>query len=557
MFRFIRNAALLRAATDGNLDKIKQVLEKGVNVNATDVDGYTPLTNAIRAGHQEIARLLLEHEADPNTKVKNGETALIMSAFRGQIDIVRLLVEKGADLELADEKGQTALIAACEGKKREVVEALLNAGARPDAVDCKQRTAFTVAVNKLDTATVTLLLEKGIDSNQEVESGKPALLIAADRDDIQLAEAVVNHGANLEAKDKDGKTALMIAAQRGCLPIVRLLQDAGADSGTTDSEGQTAFSAAVKNGREEVVRALLDQGADPNQEVEADKVALLWAVENGQTGLVALLLGSGADVKRADTQTSKSLFEVAVSRGHLDLARLLRPDKTEQQTPQRDAETILIPTLQSVKEYVQGLLKDIRSRGKVDTLFLMGLMIGISRILNEDVAKRFNAVLKEARRLFPGAESLQRFDEFKPGLPETFDPSHWQLFAAKLEAAEGETVRLIQELSQAASGGDKNAPETSSSRTRFVLSGGITIEGGPGDAIERPLIVRGAPNDTRGISAEYEYLARTLGDGYTAKLAEPHFEAQGCLFDRVRVDFADGRHQDFFFDITESFGKGR
>ena len=40
----------------------------------------------------------------------------------------------------------------------------------------------------------------------------------------------------------------------------------------------------------------------------------------------------------------------------------------------------------------------------------------------------------------------------------------------------------------------------------------ITFEGGPGDTIERAVIIRGAPNETLGVAAEYQYLAGSLGD---------------------------------------------
>ena len=49
------------AATDGNIEAVKQHLAAGANVNAKDDVGKTPLDGAIEFKHPEIADLLRKH----------------------------------------------------------------------------------------------------------------------------------------------------------------------------------------------------------------------------------------------------------------------------------------------------------------------------------------------------------------------------------------------------------------------------------------------------------------------------------------------------------------
>ena len=57
--------AVVRAAKRGNLEKVRQFLDQGVNVNTRDGYGRTALMEASREGHAELVSLLLAHGADP------------------------------------------------------------------------------------------------------------------------------------------------------------------------------------------------------------------------------------------------------------------------------------------------------------------------------------------------------------------------------------------------------------------------------------------------------------------------------------------------------------
>ena len=68
--------ALFKAATEGNIKGIKQLIADGADVNAKDRNGSTTLHAAALTGHKEIVELLIANGADVNAKNDRGDTPL-------------------------------------------------------------------------------------------------------------------------------------------------------------------------------------------------------------------------------------------------------------------------------------------------------------------------------------------------------------------------------------------------------------------------------------------------------------------------------------------------
>jgi len=105
------------SALEGNVSRVKGLLQKGVLADALDSAGYTALHYAARAGEVRVCEILLEHGADVNARTRNiRATALHRAAsppasslHKSHAEVVDLLLRHGAEPNLTDVDGRTAL----------------------------------------------------------------------------------------------------------------------------------------------------------------------------------------------------------------------------------------------------------------------------------------------------------------------------------------------------------------------------------------------------------------------------------------------------------------
>jgi ankyrin repeat protein len=89
---------LLAASRKGDVAVVKQLLDKGADVNAKNRYNSTPLFFACDRGHFEVAKLLIERGADMNVKDNfYNATALTWAMNKKHNDIVELMITKGVD----------------------------------------------------------------------------------------------------------------------------------------------------------------------------------------------------------------------------------------------------------------------------------------------------------------------------------------------------------------------------------------------------------------------------------------------------------------------------
>ena len=72
-----------RAALDNDTGELGELIERGMDPDVKDEDGYTPLHAAAENGHIDAARLLIEAGVDLEARSNDGYSPLIWAARWG------------------------------------------------------------------------------------------------------------------------------------------------------------------------------------------------------------------------------------------------------------------------------------------------------------------------------------------------------------------------------------------------------------------------------------------------------------------------------------------
>ncbi|WCR54431.1 MAG: Phosphocholine transferase AnkX [Wolbachia endosymbiont of Ctenocephalides orientis wCori] len=87
---------LFDAVEKGNLEKVKELVEKGADLYVKDSDGNAALSLAVYYGKLDVVKYLIEDKhADFKVNSNDGKTPLHWAAQNGHLETVKYLVEKG------------------------------------------------------------------------------------------------------------------------------------------------------------------------------------------------------------------------------------------------------------------------------------------------------------------------------------------------------------------------------------------------------------------------------------------------------------------------------
>jgi len=206
------------AAWNGDLEIVHILLDSrhhyGVNTEARDRKGKTPLQLACAEGHLPVARALLDHGADLETTDAERTTPLMWACFRQHRDVALFLIKRGACIGFQDYYGSTALHYICDRGDHDhstVVEKLLEKGADVNAAcDEKLGTPLHCAANMGKVESMRLLLANGSDWNaKDIESITP-LHEAVGNNHLEAVRLLLDCGADIEAKEVLGLTPLHV-----------------------------------------------------------------------------------------------------------------------------------------------------------------------------------------------------------------------------------------------------------------------------------------------------------------------------------------------------------
>ena len=102
-----------KAAAEGDLEKVKSLVRNGIDVNSSNAQGWTALTNAVCNQHLSVVKFLVEHGADVNHTNVNGTTVLMYAKNKvigtKNYQVLNYLLNKGADPYQRDYKNHWSI----------------------------------------------------------------------------------------------------------------------------------------------------------------------------------------------------------------------------------------------------------------------------------------------------------------------------------------------------------------------------------------------------------------------------------------------------------------
>ncbi|CAG5074072.1 Similar to ANK1: Ankyrin-1 (Homo sapiens) [Cotesia congregata] len=311
---------LHRAVQFEQLDIVKMLVAKKVDVNAFSAVKETALMIAAYYDFSEIADFLLKNKADPRLENESNLSALDVAimknsldtfhllyeslkvevtdkinpkfkplhdaAFYGKAVMAKFLIEQKFDVNGLNLNGNTPLHMAASGNHPLIVDILLEHGAHYDSENSENKKPWNLAQDELTVFKLEI-----IDS----------LFTYAKEGDYNGCLDCLRRNAFVNARNVYSLTPLHYACQNGFSDIVRLLLDFNADINMTANYG-TPLVYAVLFDHYKVVKILLKYGAVYNVATEFGGNSLAYLSGNFDIICLLELIDKVFDaIKKCDT----------------------------------------------------------------------------------------------------------------------------------------------------------------------------------------------------------------------------------------------------------------
>ncbi|WP_374327993.1 ankyrin repeat domain-containing protein [Azonexus sp.] len=309
----------------GDIEQVRKIIAKGIDLDANDNPNSTPLQIAASLGKKEMVRLLIDSGADVNGSARLGGTPLGAAAENGFLDVVELLLSKGADINRGGYLKSTPLHLAATAKQSKMVALLLSEGANVNKGSEAGVTPFHYAAMAGDVEIMEMMIAKGADIAARDQRGLTPLHMAVYCGNRAAIELLIAKHADIDAQDTDLLTPLHWAASAGCTEAVEVLLKRGADSSAANWQGETPLQLAIKYNKAEVAKILgaksvLASGALRASQREKMK-PLFEAVRSRKLVELRVLLSSGISI---DTKfQGHTLLHEAIAQGDKDMVSWL------------------------------------------------------------------------------------------------------------------------------------------------------------------------------------------------------------------------------------------
>lgn len=308
--------ALIRAISSKKIDEVKALLKNGADINLQEKKGLqgTPLMYAASTGDLDLCKLLIENKAKINQLDINNDHALNWATFYGYIDIMNLLIENGTDLSIKSKHG-TAIDVALRLWHNDSVANVFRSTKVARTLS-KNELKFIKALKAGNLKTLNKLLKKGVSPNLKDQIGTPVLQLVSQTGSKSMVGFLVSKGADVNSKNRVGQTALAWASRFGHLDVVNLLLKLGADTNKTDKKYQlTPLIGAAVGGNVSIGKKLINNGAKINHtDIVNNAAAIHWAILYNNNDFFKLLINNRVDYHiKALENNMYSAYDMAIN----------------------------------------------------------------------------------------------------------------------------------------------------------------------------------------------------------------------------------------------------
>ena len=239
--QFNKGICLLSAVTSGDCDEVSDLLDEGVDINYTNIDGLTALHQACIDENEDMVNLLIEREADIEARDNEGWTPLHAAASAGNVEIAEILCNAGADLSAVNNEGEVPIDLAEEEEMEEYLT---------DEIE-KHNLEMEEARNEEERIMLEDVSSWATVENMESVldwQGATALHVAAAKGYNKVISLLLQiRNIDVNRQDNDGWTPIHAAVHWGSKTACEMLTDAGGDFEIRNSNGQAPYELAEKD----------------------------------------------------------------------------------------------------------------------------------------------------------------------------------------------------------------------------------------------------------------------------------------------------------------------
>ncbi|XP_062595771.1 putative ankyrin repeat protein RF_0381 isoform X1 [Saccostrea cucullata] len=322
------------AAWNGDMDLLKLLIEKGLNIKSTKDDGKTVVHACCGNGKLEVCKYLVKtYPSLVHVTDSRDRNVLHDAALSGDIDMFMFLIRKGLDVNNKSNDGKTVLHACCYNGKIKLCKYLVKTYPYLlDITDNNGENVLHAAAIGGNIDLFILLVGKGIDIRSKTNDGKNVLHLCCRNGKMDMCRYLVNtYPYLLNVIDKNGGNVLHDAAWGGNINVLKfLLKDPkGLKVDIKSKDGKSILHQCCLNGKLDMCKYLAETYHWLINDIDKYGETVLHAAAwGGNIELLKFLIQYGFDIndKRHD---GKTLLHLCCMNRQMEMCRYIVSNYTD------------------------------------------------------------------------------------------------------------------------------------------------------------------------------------------------------------------------------------